>query len=125
MMVSPFLKFTNVLSGKAAQPRTGGCPGYGRPPGFRRASLAFRHAHDALPTDALPTGFEPAHCGLEGRCSVQTELREPERQPTSELSFDPGPIGPHQQDSSGAAHHVASDSWSRRRSRSSELITAN
>ena len=27
---------------------------------------------------ALPTGFEPAHCGLEGRCSVRTELREPE-----------------------------------------------
>ena len=48
---------------------------------------------------ALPTGFEPAHCGLEGRCSVRTELREPDaaaygRREVRARSRFGGPPGP-------------------------------
>src|SRR5215211_2138090 len=44
-----------------------------------RTLMQVRAVRDVLRHHtALPTGFEPAHCGLEGRCSIRTELREPD-----------------------------------------------
>ena len=40
-----------------------------------RRQLSVRGQGDRC--SAPPTGFEPARCGLEGRCSVLTELRGP------------------------------------------------
>ena len=51
-----------------------------RQPGDREQRLGVPPSADEGCQDAhaLPAGFEPARCGLEGRCSVLTELREPE-----------------------------------------------
>src|SRR5829696_1131333 len=80
MMVSPFLNFTQASRSGPPTAAIIKAKGAGSPvhPAARPAVTRRPAPIERLLTRALPAGFEPATVGLEGRRSIQTELREPD-----------------------------------------------